>query len=81
MAVTQICVVHQIRNSARYVVWKDKKAFMHDLKAIYNAPTREMAAAELDRFEQAWGSKYPYAVKSWRTNRSGDPVGRANSLL
>lgn len=67
-AVTQICVVHQIRNSTRYVVWKDKKAFAQDMKAIYNAPTREMAAAELDRFEGLWGSKYPYAIKSWRTN-------------
>ncbi len=67
-AVTQICVVHQIRNSSRYVVWKDKKAFAHDMKAIYNAPTREMAANELDHFEELWSSKYPYAIKSWRSN-------------
>jgi len=67
-AATQVCVVHQIRNSCRYVVWKDKKAFAADMKAIYNAPTREVAAVELERFEQAWGSKYPYAVKSWRAN-------------
>ena len=67
-ASTQVCVVHQIRNSARYVVWKDKKTFTRDLKNIYNAPTREMAASALDSFEQAWGSKYPYAVKSWRDN-------------
>lgn len=67
-AATQVCVVHQIRNSCRYVVWKDKKAFAADMKAIYNAPSREVAAAELERFEQAWGAKYPYAVKSWRAN-------------
>ena len=67
-AATQICVVHQIRNSARYVVWKDKKDFVQDLKAIYNAPTKEMAAVELDRFEQIWGGKYPYSIKSWRNN-------------
>lgn len=67
-AATQVCVVHQIRNSCRYVVWKDKKAFAGDMKAIYNAPTREMAAVELERFEQTWGSKYPYAIKSWRAN-------------
>ena len=67
-AVTQVCVVHQIRNSSRYVVWKDKKTFATDLKTVYSAPTREMAAAELDRFEGIWGAKYPYAVKSWRTN-------------
>ncbi|MFD2069548.1 IS256 family transposase, partial [Pontibacter silvestris] len=67
-AATQVCVVHQIRNSCRYVVWKDKKAFASDMKAIYNAPTREMALVELERFEQVWGSKYPYAIKSWRAN-------------
>ena len=67
-AATQVCVVHQIRNSCRYVVWKDKKAFAGDMKAIYNAPTRETAAVELDRLEQTWGGKYPYAIKSWRAN-------------
>ena len=67
-AATQICVVHQIRNSSRYVVYKDKKAFTTDLKAIYNAPNREVAAGALDQLEQNWGSKYPYAIKSWRTN-------------
>jgi len=67
-ASTQICVVHQIRNSARYVVWKDKKAFTRDMKSIYNAPSREMAAVALDNFEKTWGSKYPYAIKSWRNN-------------
>ncbi len=65
---TQICVVHQIRNSCRYVVWKEKKEFSADLKNIYNAPTREAAKMELDLFEQKWGSKYPYAIRSWRNN-------------
>lgn len=65
---TQICVVHQIRNSCRYVVWKEKKAFTSDLKLVYNAPTREAAEMELDLFEQKWGSKYPYAIRSWRAN-------------
>lgn len=55
MANTQICVVHQIRNSARYVVWKDKKEFAEDMKLIYNAPNRDMAKAELERFAQKWG--------------------------
>jgi transposase-like protein len=67
-AVTQICVVHQNRNSARYVVWKDKKAFTADMKAIYNAPNKEAAKLELDRFEKTWGSKYPYAIRSWKAN-------------
>lgn len=49
---TQICVVHQIRNSCRYVVWKEKKEFTADLKNIYNAPTKEAAEMELDNFEQ-----------------------------
>jgi len=65
---TQICVVHQIRNSCRYVVWKEKKEFTSDLKNIYNAPTKEAAKMELDNFEQKWGSKYPYAIRSWRNN-------------
>ena len=65
---TQICVVHQIRNSCRYVVWKEKKEFTSDLKNIYNAPTKEAAKMELDNFEQKWGAKYPYAIRSWRNN-------------
>jgi transposase-like protein len=65
---TQICVVHQIRNSCRYVVWKEKKEFTADMKNIYNAPTKESAALELDLFEQKWGAKYPYSIRSWRTN-------------
>lgn len=65
---TQICVVHQIRNSCKYVVWKEKKEFTADLKNIYNAPTKEAASLELDLLEQKWGGKYPYAIRSWRTN-------------
>jgi len=65
---TQVCVVHQIRNSARYVVWKDKKAFTSDMKNIYNAPTKQAAKAELDKFEAKWDAKYPYAIRSWKNN-------------
>jgi transposase-like protein len=65
---TQICVVHQIRNSARYVVWKDKKAFSADMKLIYNAPTKQAAKASLEDFAVKWDDKYPYAVKSWTEN-------------
>lgn len=65
---TQICVVHQIRNSCKYVVWKEKKEFTADLKNIYNAPTKEAASLELDLLEQKWGGKYPYAIRSWRAN-------------
>ncbi len=65
---TQICVVHQIRNSAKYVVWKDKKAFASDMKNIYNAPTKQVAENELRQFEKRWAQKYPYAIKSWKNN-------------
>ena len=65
---TQICVVHQIRNASRYVVWKDKKAFTHDMKQIYNAPTKEAAAAALEDFAATWENKYSYAIRSWREN-------------
>lgn len=65
---TQICVVHQIRNSCRYVVWKDKKEFTRDMKDIYSAPTRQAAISALDALEQKWGGKYSYAIKSWRDN-------------
>ena len=65
---TQICVVHQIRNASRYVVWKDKKAFTRDMKQIYNAPTKEAALAALDDFAASWQDKYSYAIKSWCDN-------------
>jgi transposase-like protein len=65
---TQICVVHQIRNSARYVVWKDKKAFSADMKLIYNAPTKQAAKASLEDFAVKWNDKYPYVVKYWTEN-------------
>ncbi|OYU92732.1 MAG: IS256 family transposase [Bacteroidetes bacterium B1(2017)] len=65
---TQICVVHQIRNSSRYVVWKDKKAFTRDMKQIYDAPTKEAARAALEDLANIWGRKYPYAIKSWEDN-------------
>jgi len=64
----QICVVHQIRNSAKYVVWKDKKEFSRDMKLIYTAPTREAAESALKDFDNKWHGKYAYAVKSWYKN-------------
>ncbi|MFN6075370.1 MAG: IS256 family transposase, partial [Fluviicola sp.] len=65
---TQICVVHQIRNACKYVVWKDRKEFAHDMKDIYAAPNREAGALALDALDQKWSSKYSYAIKSWRNN-------------
>jgi transposase-like protein len=66
--ISQLCVVHQIRNSSRYVVWKDKKEFIQDLKTIYKAINRETAKAALEKFADKWGNKYRYAVKSWQEN-------------
>jgi len=67
-SVTQICVVHQIRNACRFVVWKDRKAFARDMKEIYTAPTKDAAWAALDDFAKKWESKYAYAIRSWRDN-------------
>ena len=65
---TQICVVHQIRNACRYVVWKDKKEFSRDMRQIYDAPTKQAAEAALKDFSLKWGKKYPYAIRSWEDN-------------
>ncbi len=65
---TQICVVHQIRNACKYVVWKDKKAFTSDMKEIYNAPTKQAAEQALKDFAIKWEGKYSYAIKSWQNN-------------
>ncbi|PZE19822.1 IS256 family transposase, partial [Paenibacillus xerothermodurans] len=64
----QQCIIHQIRNSTRYVSYKDLKKVTADLKPIYKAVTEEAALLELDRFEEAWGNKYPLIVRSWRNN-------------
>jgi len=65
---TQICVVHQIRNACRYVVWKDKKQFTADMKHIYTAVNKQAAELALNDFAEKWGSKYSYAIKSWKDN-------------
>ena len=64
----QKCIVHQIRNTTRYVSYQDLKKFTTDLKPIYKAISEEKALEELDRFEEKWGKKYPLAIKSWRSN-------------
>ncbi len=62
----QLCIVHQIRNSIRYVASKNQKEFMKDLKIIYQAISKEAAEMELDNLESKWGKKYPIVIKSWR---------------
>jgi len=64
----QLCVVHQIRNSLRYVASKDQKEFMRDLKLVYKAETKESAELYLDKLEEKWAKKYNLVIKSWRTN-------------
>ena len=58
----------QIPNSLKYVVWKDRKAFMADLKMIYQAATQEQAEANLIKLEETWGGKYGAAIRSWQNN-------------
>jgi putative transposase len=64
----QRCVIHQIRNSLKYVVWKDRKAFTADLKKVYKAATREEAESNLLLLEEKWQDKYAAAIRSWQNN-------------
>ena len=64
----QTCVVHQIRNSLKYVASKDQKTFMADLKPVYKADTLEQAELRLDDLEAKWGRKYEKVIESWRNN-------------
>jgi transposase-like protein len=66
--ITQLCIVHQIRNSCKYVVWKDRKQFCADLKEVYGAPTKDAAEQALLGFAKKWDSKYRYAIQSWHNN-------------
>ncbi len=64
----QRCIIHQIRNSLRYVSWRDRKAFVQDLKQVYQAANREAAEAGLAELGQKWGDQYAIAVRSWENN-------------
>jgi putative transposase len=67
-AVVQTCIVHMIRNSLRFVSYKDRKAVAKDLRPVYTAASREEALVSLDAFEQKWARRYPMIATSWRTN-------------
>ena len=64
----QRCIVHQVRNTLKYVPDKDRKAFATDLKTIYHAPSEEQARAALDRVHEKWTPKYPNSMKRWYDN-------------
>jgi putative transposase len=64
----QKCIVHQIRNSFKYIASKDQKEFMKELKPVYNSSTEQSALYELDKLELKWGKKYPIVIKSWKAN-------------
>jgi len=64
----QLCIVHQIRNSLKYVVSKDQKEFMADLKLVYRASSKDLAEHRLLELDEKWGKKYPAVLKSWNAN-------------
>ena len=68
LAITQICIVHQIRNSLKHVSWKDRKKLLADLKKIYQASNDQGAKIALDEFKSKWDDKYAYITKSWERN-------------
>ena len=62
----QLCIVHQIRNTIRYIGWKNQRKFMRDLKPVYRAISKQAAEDALDALEEKWGNQYPIVIKSWR---------------
>ena len=62
----QLCIIHQIRTSLKYVANKNHRAFMKDLKPVYKAETKEAAERALDQLEEKWGDRYPVVIRSWR---------------
>ena len=67
----QRCIIHQIRNSLKYVTWTDRKNFMADLRLVYQAATREAAEAQLRQLNEKCGDKYAIAIRSWQNNWEG----------
>ena len=63
----QLCIIHQIRHSCKYVASKNQKEFMQDLKLVYKADTKELAEQYLLELDEKWGDKYPMVLKSWQT--------------
>jgi len=66
----QLCIIHQIRNSMKYLPWKHYRAFIADLKKIYQATTLDIAEHQLSELEKKWGGNYPVVIQSWKNNWS-----------
>jgi len=64
----QLCIVHMVRNSTKFVSWKERKTICTDLKKIYTAPSETAGKNALDEFAEKWGYKYPMISKSWKAN-------------
>ncbi|WP_416183092.1 transposase [Escherichia coli] len=67
----QLCIVHMVRNSLRFVSWKDYKAVTRDLKQVYRAATEEAGQQALEAFGKEWDARYPQISRNWRANVSG----------
>ena len=63
----QLCVIHQIRNSLRYIAHKDQREFVKDLRRVYEAPIQQVAEEELVQLEKKWAKCYPIVIRSWKT--------------
>ena len=64
----QLCIVHMVRNSMKFVPWRDYKEVAGDLKRVYQSPTEDEALRELDQVDEKWRIKYPLITRSWRQN-------------
>lgn len=64
----QLCIIHQIRNSKKYLAYKDSREFMNDLKLVYKASSKQKAENQLIKLDQKWGKRYPKVIESWQRN-------------
>ena len=66
--IVQLCIVHQVRNSLKYIPFKNERAFLSDIKKVYKAKTLNEAEQQMDLVEEKWGNNYPKVISSWRNN-------------
>ena len=77
----QLCIVHQIRNSIKYIASKDQKAFLKDLKKVYRSSSKQAAEGMLDELEKKWGEKYPMVILSCLLYTSPSPRDLSTSRM